>query len=65
MNLFKRKLEKQERKERKSNIIIWRLKYKKTEAEGKTEKFIQEKFKINNGVKAVEPVGRDQESNVI
>lgn len=64
MDVIKRKLERQERKERKNNIVIRGLKYKKAEAKEEIEKFIEDKFKISNGVKTVEAIGRDQESKV-
>lgn len=64
MDVIKRKLEQQERKERKNNIVIRGLKYKKAEAKEEIEKFIEDKFKISNGVKTVEAIGRDQESKV-
>ena len=64
MRRIKRRMEEQDRKERKNKIVIRGLKMKNSEAKKKVEEFMEEEFNIKEGISGIETRGRGKEYNI-
>lgn len=62
---LKKKMELQERKEKRNNILIRGLNYNRVEAKKKVEELLEQKFGIKGGIKEMELKGRGQEIKVV
>ncbi|XP_015440282.1 PREDICTED: uncharacterized protein LOC107195036 [Dufourea novaeangliae] len=65
IRVINKKLEKQERVERKNNIVIKGLKTKMTEAKEKVKEFLEKKFSVKKGVERIETKGREQDVSIV